>query len=656
MSRRTSLLTLCLLFAVLAAPVWVWAQIEDGFNLPTELYVLTNQGAVQQYGLGSAGIATITPESDFVLDFGIGPDGSWLAYRTEDALKMVNIYQPDSAMELDNNADVPPIRGQGESLAWSPDGSAIAYTTQFGARVAFNTGGEPIFTTMNQGPLVNLSWSPAGSYLAAEVEGNIWWVYRRDATTMTLISAIPSSFGLAWISDSELIFAPGDGGLFRMNLADANRQSTLLDDTWTYRLPYERPGGDLVVFGRQKGSDSAPEFGRLIGLAANTPQVSNLSEVNVDTSGLRWAPGGDMLVTLRGGVLLLIVPTAPQGLPLPINDAVTYSWGPSPVERASATPTAAGLFFRAPGLDDLVQVWQVGSDGTPLPLTGSEADVTAYAVSPDNRRLAYVSAGEIRLQPLNAAEEPLVLAQIGTQPVSSLGFSPDGSRVAYALNTDAQHPEGGVYIVPANGGAPEQLLQNGMGGAPPFYRNPQFAPNVNALLVTESGSETTSFLLLDLNTGDQLRAGSYDAAFWLSDGRIAAYGNGIGIGDPPPTTNIYVIATDALDRPVQIGVLPAPQIIRSIRETTAGRLRIASADNVLGPASLRVLDITIATGEQTDITNAGFIAQPVFSRNGQLLAGILNPGPLLTIYDVFSGKQLTLETPQGVEDVRWPSR
>ncbi|MCB9454030.1 MAG: hypothetical protein H6672_21565 [Anaerolineaceae bacterium] len=644
---------------VSAAPAW--AQLEDGFNLPSELYVLTNQGRVQQYGLGSAGITTVTPESDFVVDFGLAPDGNWLAYRTEQVLTLSNIYQPESSMELDSSASVPPVRGVGDTLVWSPAGDAIAYSTLFGAKVAFITGTQPVFATTTQGPLTQLSWSPGGSYLAAEAEGNIWWIYRRDSGNMTLTSAIPSSVGLAWVSDSELVFAPETGGLLRMNLADANRQSMLLDDTWTYRLPYERPNGDLVVFGRQKGSDSAPEFGRLIGLAANSPQVSNLSDVSVDTSDLQWAPGGELLVALRGGVLLLVVPTAQQGLPLPISDVAAYSWGPPAVERADSLPEAVGGFFRAISLDDLVQVWRVGSDGVALPVTGAEADVTAYAVAPDGRRIAYASAGEIRLQPLNAAEPPLVLAEIGAQQVRDLTFSPDGGRVAYTLDTDAEHLEGGIYIIPVGGGEPELLLANGPQGeqpvyAPPFYHSPQFAPNVNALLVTESGSETTTFVLVDLNTGERLRAGSYDAAFWLSDGRMVAYGNGIGIGDPPPTTGLFVIATDALDRPVQFGALAAPLVMRAVRETSAGRLRIAASDNVPGPSALRVFDIAIATGEQTPVANAGFITHPVFSRNGQLLAGVVNPGELLTLYDLTSGEQVALSAPSHIEDIQWSAR
>lgn len=659
MRPRLLILPVALFMLFLAAPSL--AQVEDGFNLPTELYVLTNQGQVQQYGLGSAGISTITPEGDFVLDFGIAPDGNWLAYRTEQALRLVNIYQPGSEMDMDTSADVPPVRGTGETLVWSPAGDAIAYTTRFGGRVFFNTGRQPLFTNTQQGLLVNLVWSPGGSYLAAEAEGNIWWIYRRDGVNMNLASAIPSSIGITWVNDAELIFAPEDGGLIRMNLAEANRQSTLLDATWTYRLPYRQPSGDLLVFGRQKGDDSAPQSGRLIGLAADSPQVSNLSEISVDTDGLRWAPGGELLMALRGGVLLLVVPTAPQGLPLPINDVAAYSWGPPAVERVAALRTAAGSFFRAPGLDDLLQVWQVGSDGTPLPVTGSEADVTAYAVSPNGRNLAYVSAGQVRLQPLNAAEEPRVLAEVGTQTVLNVVFSPDGSRVVYALNTDTDHIEGGIYSAPINGGEPELLLANGPAGdsptyGPPFYRNPQFAPNVNALLIEEGGSETTTLILIDLNTGERLRVGSYDAAFWLSDGRIAAYGNGVGIGDPPPTMPLYVISTDALDRPIQIAAIPAPAVIRALREIRGGWLRLAVSDNVTGPATLRLLDIAVATGEQTAVADAGFVTAPQFSRDGMSLAGTLNPGELLTLYDVQAGVRSALETPAGIRDFRWASR
>jgi len=37
------------------------------------------------------------------------------------------------------------------------------------------------------------------------------------ATALTLTSAIPSSIGTAWVSDSELVFAPAEGGLRLMN-------------------------------------------------------------------------------------------------------------------------------------------------------------------------------------------------------------------------------------------------------------------------------------------------------------------------------------------------------------------------------------------------------------------------------------------------------
>ena len=39
--------------------------------------------------------------------------------------------------------------------------------------------------------------------------------------------------------------------------------------------------------------------------------------------------------------------------------------------------------------------------------------------------------------------------------------------------------------------------------APPFYRQPQFAPNVNMLLVIAGGSEITQFELFDPVSGEK---------------------------------------------------------------------------------------------------------------------------------------------------------
>ena len=182
------LLTISIIALLLAGSA---AAQEDGLNLPTELYVLTNSGQVQQYGIGIAGLKTVTAEDEFVLDFGVAPDGNWLAYRTEDSLKLLDMYTGTSETIEGATAGIPPVRGRGDTLAWSPSGDVFVYTTAGGGRAHFI--GKELFLDLPQGQLIQVLWSPTGAYLAVEADENIWWLYRREADNLVLTSAIPSA-------------------------------------------------------------------------------------------------------------------------------------------------------------------------------------------------------------------------------------------------------------------------------------------------------------------------------------------------------------------------------------------------------------------------------------------------------------------------------
>jgi hypothetical protein len=314
------------------------AFAQDGLDLPAPLYVLLNEGQIQRYGLGAEGISTVTPDDVFVLDFGIAANGNWLAYRTETEMVVLDVRDNNSRVIDSDSAGVPPVRGVGETVAWSPSGDAIAVTTDYGGRVYLSTlvatpesvaGMAFNAVDLREGAFEQVMWSPDGNYLAAEAADNVWWVYRRDSGTLVLHSAIVSAVGATFVSNIELVFAPETGGLILMNLAQTNAQTILLDDTWTYRLPYLLPDGMLAVFGRQKtDSELAENQGRLLGLSAGVAEISYLSEAPVTLDDARWAPGGEWLVSFTDGVFSLADPLTGTSFALPVTGAVTYTWGP----------------------------------------------------------------------------------------------------------------------------------------------------------------------------------------------------------------------------------------------------------------------------------------------------------------------------------------
>lgn len=645
---------ICILMLALMLVSTVAAQ--DGLDLPTELYVLTNSGQVQQYGLGTTGIHTVTPEDTFVIDFGVAPDGNWLTYRTETGLTLYNIYTQVSQEIEGASAGLPPFRGRGDTMTWSPDGDAVAYSVEYGARIYFS--GDGTFQDLREGAFEQLIWSPGGDYLAGGAEQNIWWLYRREGNQLILTSAIPSSLGFAWVNATELAFAPAEGGLIRMNLAQANAQTLLLDDSWVYQQPAMLGDGRLGVFGRQKEDAEIPEgSGILIALTPDSAEVTTLGESPVDLNGTRWAPGGNLMIALRGGVLALVGPANGAGFALPVSDAVAYSWGAIPLERVGSLELPNDGYFLTKDENDITQVWRLPGDGSsPAQVTKAEAAVTVYALAPNGRSLVYASGGKLWTQALNSDSAEL-LTDVAGREVRSIAFSGDGTRIVFDTLSTPEDAVGGIWLVASNGGEAELLLQNGPSGAtaqyaPPFYRAPQFAPNINALLVVSGQSEGQSFAIFDLSSKTVTDLGSYDEASWLSDGRVLAYGNGAGIGEPPPTQPIVIINPADLSRQ-EITALPAPRRILSLREIKPGTVRMVIGSWQAGPRAMVVLDLDVNNGALTPAANGGFMVETLLSPDGTWAAGLTHTDGMLTLRDLASGRQVLLAQPSVVDSFQW---
>lgn len=352
-------LIVALLLSLSLPSLSVTAQ-TDALNLPTDLYVLLNDGVVQRYGVGGRGIETVTPDTSFVIDFAVAPDNQRIAYRSEAGLVLGDLMAGGAGAVVDAMAGFPALRGNGATVAWTPQADAIAYTTPEGARVYYTAIGA--FATISQPSLMNLSWSPDGMYLLAETPGNIWWVYKREGSQLALRAAIPASFGTAWISANEVVFAPPEGGLVLMDLNSANRQTPLLSTASDYRLPTLDDEGRLLFFQRDKDDAEVPDgYGTLAALLPGSPDVQPRGATAIDLGGgLRWGPAGRLMVAFQGGVLALFDPMTGQGFPLPISNVVAFDWGPYPPpagNEAAAEATPDAIFPDVfPTLDPLAEV------------------------------------------------------------------------------------------------------------------------------------------------------------------------------------------------------------------------------------------------------------------------------------------------------------
>lgn len=688
-----------LLLLLLVRPAWA----QPIAATPSHLYVLMNSGQIEQLTLGAQVVEPITTTDTFILDFGVDALGERIAYRTEGGLFSLTLANNTTRLIESEGSSLPAYRGRGATIAWSPGGDAIAYTTLAGARVYFETDAAPSFVNLSEGVFLHLSWSPGGRFLAGEAEGNIWWIYRREGTTLTLTSVITSSIGTAWVSDSEIVFAPEEGGLRLMSLDQANAQAVLLDESVQYRLPMLAADDRLLFFGRALNDPALPDgFGRLLGLARGASSVETLGVVPIALANLRWVPGGSLLIAFQGGALALLEPTTGEVLTLPFNGAVAFDWGPlvitsaglpgqptaippteapptpeitdvvetptetavsQPIQSVTGVQTSREAFFVAPDDRGVAQVWWLPASGQPAArFTGAPAGVSEYDVTPDGRRVVYISDGGLWLQRFETSQ-PLLLAQVSGLSSITPDISADGTQVAYALENAAGGPApvGGIWLAPTGGGEPRRVLPNVTTGDTRLYSRPQFSPDGRLLLVDaylSNGGVVNAVFDLQAGTTVEAPLTSPDdisalSARWLSDGRFLLYRDANSGSTLEAGFYIYSAGAPGASTSQWLP-LNEGDLVLSVVEPTPGQLRAVLGD---AAGALRVVDILF--GQQAVVRTLDNLGAPRLSPDGLYVAGLVDTagGESLTgrllIIDLGAGTQYSLSNPPAVTRFRW---
>jgi hypothetical protein len=607
---------------------------EDGLNLPTELYTLINEGQVQRYGLGASGLATVTPEAAVVVDFGVAPDGILLAYRTESGLSVRDMLN-DEIQEIEaTTAGIPPFRGRGATIAWSPDGGALAYTVEYGIRLYFPASG--VFFDVGISPILNLNWSPDGRFLAAEAEENIWWIYRREVDTMILTSAIPSSVGLDWVGPALLMFAPAEGGLYLMDVGNGNAQSQLSATNLLFRQPKVRRDGSVAIFARSSSDTQLAPTVAYLYRVVPTPDggdIEQVSELEIDLEGLRWAPGGTLLLALRGGVLALVDPATGQGFTLPATGVVSYGWGGlRQVPVASLQLTTAAYFIADDGTG-IDQLWRVSQDGAQgIPVINAEAPVERFAVAPSGVNVVYLSGGQLWVYVADTDAPESILDVEDTEAVQNLTLSFDGSIVYYDDGST-------VYTLPISGGTPEQVLTG--------YTEPKDSPDGASLLVRIRDGD---YGVLIRETGEVRRLGAFRWMKWLSSEQLVGYGT-FTVGGQP---GVYLVenAEGAAPRLVYTPE-PTQRAIDAVPLTETSMRILLTGENEDAPSPVYAVDVNVDRTVLVEPRELGYLTEPQLSADGLFAAGYTSGDGAVSLYEIDSGSEVVLRLPSRIRQFDW---
>jgi hypothetical protein len=593
------------LIVVLLLPLSA-ARAQDGFDLPAELFVLGNDGQITMIGVGAQGIRQVTPQVDgqpaFVVDFAIGPDGRTLAYRTMEGLFVAPLDGTQAPRTIASPASLPALRGLGQTLAWSSQGDALLSTTLEGAQAHWLRTGQRQDIAL--GPLEHLAWW--GDYVALRGPGGLWWIMRRQGDALMLVSAIPQSNGMRWIDAERLLFAPPEGGLIEMDLANANAQTPR-------RVPqavYHILGTDerAVLF-----AGEAPEAVRL---SDENGQIISQAPLDIRQS---WPlPDGSALLRLANGVLSLVNPLSGEGFALPLPLAAAYGWGSIPssaqLDPALLPAPPAPVTFIAPA-SGARQVW-LWEQGAPEVLTPAQSDVSDYALSADGRRVAYVSEGQLWEYLIGAGEAPRSLARLGGGYPPALAYGPDGALYYRDEQGSGGAAQAGIWRA-APDSAPVLFIADEPGR---LYLEALPAPDVAALLINALADDLPT--LFNVRPDDnRLEVMAYGMAWakWLRGGQfIAAQGGSLyrfDVNQPAPQV-----------LPPPILTLRDSRLLDAVPLAQAGQWRALLTEDL--PAILpRVLLVEVAEGGDPRLLRVvGYLAQPRLADSGQAVLGLEGQG------------------------------
>lgn len=161
-----------------------------------------------------------------------------------------------------------PTEAANTNLAWSPDGSEIAFIDidNSGYKnihiLNRNTLSLEVVTKHEAEEVSDVSWSPNGQYLAYTLSATLtsrdadFRIWLLDLMTLETwqISSGPVDFDPEWISDTQLVFAKGSKGppnipeLMLLNPEDGS-ESVLTQDGSLYKyVPNVRPGTNEILF------------------------------------------------------------------------------------------------------------------------------------------------------------------------------------------------------------------------------------------------------------------------------------------------------------------------------------------------------------------------------------------------------------------------
>jgi hypothetical protein len=197
---------------------------------------------------------------------------------------------------------------------------------------------------------------------------------------------------------------------------------------------------------------------------------------------------------------------------LPPRAGHSRSW------KLLAAGAACLLAILVPAAHFFVNRNEPRKSASPIRLTSfsPELSVSAAAISPDGKTLAYANAAGIFLEETSTKETRRLPSPSSGLRVSSLSWFPDGNRLL-ATRTELRALAASVWIIPAKGAADSERV-----GA---YRRAVVSPDGSQIVLMQQNGRVKELLLLPTGGGPMRCVAvippgeDFGSVFWSLDGQ-----------------------------------------------------------------------------------------------------------------------------------------
>ncbi len=287
----------------------------------------------------------------------------------------------------------PPVETRIRSIAWSPDSTKLAYTTNSGSTKVVNALTNQVlftFQSNSTGATASIVWSPDGTKLATGGVDEVVHIWNStNGSLLNTLAQMPYAdiiTALAWSSDgSKLVQASYSGNITIWNTTTYQIQRSIVSPASILSISLNPDGSKLATSG---------------GVAINVWNTNTGQRISI-----------------------FLKHTA---------EVISVAWSPNSDIVASA------------GLNNTIYSWNGFTGQIVQTFTGHTDAVVKVSWNPDGTRLASASQDHT-VRVWNASTGQLQNTIIASTPVQAIAWSPDGNKLAYGGDNIA------IVIVPAPG-------------------------------------------------------------------------------------------------------------------------------------------------------------------------------------------------------------